>query len=46
MLMDSNQIFRDDFVCLYYHICKILTQINYFNFFSYDFLQWTLYNTI
>ena len=27
-LTDSNQIFKNDFVCLYYHLCKISTQIN------------------
>ena len=46
-LMDRNQIFWNDFVCLYYHFCKISTQINECNFFyPYDFLQWTLYNPI
>ena len=46
-LMDSNQIFRNGFVCLYYHLCKILSQINECKIFSpNDFLQWTFYNTI
>ena len=26
--MDSNQIFRNDFVGLYYHLCKLSTKIN------------------
>ena len=26
-LTDSNQIFSNDFVCLYYHLCKISSQI-------------------
>ena len=26
-LADSNQIFRNDFVCIYYYLCKISAQI-------------------
>ena len=25
--MDGNQIFRIDFVCIHYHLCKISSQI-------------------
>ena len=25
-LTDSNQIFRNDFVCIHYHLCKISTK--------------------
>ena len=25
--MDNNQIFRNDFVCIHYHLCKITPQI-------------------
>ena len=46
-LMDSNQIFRNDFVCFCCHLCKISTEINECKIFSpYDFQKWTLYNTI
>ena len=41
-LADSNQIFRNDFVCLYYHLSKISIQINQCKHFS----PGTLYNTI
>ena len=27
LLMDSNQIFRNDFVIIQYHICKISAQL-------------------
>ena len=42
-LMDSNQIFRNDFGCLYYHQCNISSQINDCKIFSpHDFLELTL----
>ena len=38
-LMDSNQIFRIDFVCIHYHLCKIFSQIIEWKIFAlYDFL--------
>ena len=46
-LTDCNQIFRNDFACLHYHLCKISAQINECEIFSpNDFLQWTLYITL
>ena len=39
-LTDSNKIFRNDFVCLHYHLCKFSTQINDSKIFApYDCLQ-------
>ena len=39
-LTDSNQIFRDVFVCIHYHLCKISTQIiECIIIAPYDFLQ-------
>ena len=36
----SNKIFRNDFVCIHYHICKISAQIIEIIIFTpYDFLQ-------
>ena len=44
-LADSNQIFRIDFVCIYYHLCEISSQIIECKIFApYDFLAITLYN--
>ena len=43
----SNQIFRNFFGCIHNHPCKISIQIIEFrNIPPYDFLRWTLYNTI
>ena len=33
-LSDSNQIFRNDFICIHYDLCKISTQNIQFNFFA------------
>ena len=39
-LTDNNQIFRNDFVCIHYHLCKISSQIIECKIFApYDFLE-------
>ena len=36
-LTHSHKIFRNDFVCIHYHICKIFSQIRVHNFCSLGF---------
>ena len=46
-LTDGNQIFRNDFVCIYYNLWKLSTLIiKCIIFVPYDFMQLTLHNTI
>ena len=43
--MYNHKIFRNDIVCMFYHLSKILFQIMVCIMFApYDFQQWTLYN--
>ena len=45
--MYSNQIFKNDCICILYRLCKISTQIvKGIIFYPYDFLKLTLNNTI
>ena len=46
MLTENNLIFRNDFDCIHYHLCKILSQIIEYNFFLLPMisLKWTLNN--
>ena len=42
-LTDSNQIFRNDFVCIHYHLCKISSQtIKYLIFVPYELSNGTV----
>ena len=46
-LTHNNQIFKNDFICIHYHLCKTLSQITECKILlTMISLKWTLYNTI
>ena len=45
-LTDSNQIFRNDLVCLHYHLCKVSSIIECIIFYLYELSLTTIYSMV